>query len=353
MQLHRVGELALLKNVRNRFSAASSDRSVLVPIGDDAAVIAPGASRIAVTTDLMAEGVHFNLSYTSPSALGFKLVSVNVSDIMAMGALPRYLFLNLGLKADSDEIFFSSFYDGVQAACELYGVLLTGGDMSGVRNDLFVSATVIGECERFVARRGAQPGDRIYVTGTPGESGCGLALLKQMDSAVHAQIRSAIGVHAGPRMSESIAVGNVDLRWTDAEPLLCRHLMPIARTAEQIAPYASAMLDVSDGLCIDLTRLCDESAVGAVLQLGDLPLSEALCAGAACLGADPFSFAAAGGEDYELLFTASALPDELLAGAAGFPITCIGEITAQERSIVGIDGSVTPLVARGYEHFAQ
>ena len=353
MQLHRVGELALLKNVRNRFAAASSDRSILVPIGDDAAVISPASSSIAVTTDLMAEGVHFNLAYTSPSALGFKLVSVNVSDIMAMGARPRYLFLNLGLKADSDEIFFNRFYDGVQAACELYGVLLTGGDMSGVRSDLFVSATVIGECERFVTRRGARPGDKIYVTGAPGESGCGLALLKQMDAAVHAQILSFVGVHSDTQASESVAVGNTSLRWTDAEPLLCRHLMPIARTAELIAPCATAMLDVSDGLCIDLIRLCDESAVGAALQLADVPLSEALCAGAACLGADPFSFAVAGGEDYELLFTASSLPDELLAGAAGFPITCIGGITAQERIIVGIDGSVSPLVARGYEHFSD
>lgn len=352
MQLHRVGELALLKNIRSRFTAASNDRAVLVPIGDDAAVIAPAASRIMVTTDLMAEGVHFNLAYTSPSALGFKLVSVNVSDIMAMGACPRYLFLNLGLKAESDDMFFTRFYDGVQAACDLYGVLLTGGDMSGVRNDLFVSATVIGEGERFVSRNGAKVGDRIYVTGSPGESGCGLALLKQMDAAVHAQVLSLIGVHSDTQASESVAAGNASLRWTDAEPLLCRHLMPIARSAEQIAPYATAMLDVSDGLCMDLTRLCDESAVGAVLQLAEVPLSEALCAGAACLGADPFSFAIAGGEDYELLFTASSLPDELLAGSAGFPITCIGEITARERSIIGIDGSVNPLEAKGYEHFA-
>lgn len=352
MQLHRVGELALLRNVRNRFAAASSDRSVLVPIGDDAAVIAPAAGRIMVTTDLMAEGVHFDLAYTSPSALGFKLVSVNVSDIMAMGALPRYLFLNLGLKAESDEIFFDRFYDGVQAACDLYGVMLTGGDMSGVRNDLFVSATVIGEGERYCTRSGAKPGDKIYVTGMPGESGCGLALLKQMSAAEHSQVCALIGIGSTAQAPHAIAIGTATLPWFQAEILLRRHLMPEARSAAQIVSHATAMLDVSDGLCIDLTRLCDESRVGATLRLAHVPLSDALRAGAACLNVDPLRSATSGGEDYELLFTAPSLSEDLLAGAAGFPITCIGEITAHERTIVGMDGSISPLVAQGYEHFA-
>jgi thiamine-monophosphate kinase len=323
-----------------------------VPIGDDAAVIAPAASRIMVTTDLMAEGVHFDLAYTSPSALGFKLVSVNVSDIMAMGARPRYLFLNLGLKADSDEVFFNQFYDGIQAACNLYGVLLTGGDMSGVRNDLFVSATVIGEGERYCTRRGAKPGDKIYVTGAPGESGCGLALLKLMNAAGHALIRSSIGVHADLPFPESIMAGKQELRWIHAEPLFRRHLMPTARTAELIAPHATAMIDVSDGLFIDLTRLCDESGVGAAIQLTQVPVSEPLRKGAACLGVDPLRYATGGGEDYELLFSAPSLSDALLAGAAGFPITCIGEITAHDRLVLGVDGATIPLEAKGYEHFA-
>jgi thiamine-monophosphate kinase len=325
---------------------------LLVPIGDDAAVIAPSTTRVMVTTDLMAEGVHFHLAYTSPSALGFKLVSVNVSDIMAMGGMPHYLFLNLALKKDIDEVFFQEFYDGIQQACDLYGLVLSGGDMSCVKNDLFVSATVIGEGEYFVSRRGAKPGDKVYITGAPGESACGLKILQMMDAKGHNQIRAAIGTFAAPSLS-SISCMHRTLDWTTAEPLLRRHLMLTARQSSEIARYATAMLDVSDGLCIDLARLCDESGVGAMIRADNIPISQPLVQASAFLDCDPLSFAPAGGEDYELLFTSSTLPETFLTGLAGFPVTCIGEIIDEGRLLIDHEGVSHPLFARGYEHFSE
>lgn len=355
MQLHRVGELALLKAVRKRFNTAlQRDRSVLVPIGDDAAVFAPEASRLVVTTDLMAEGVHFDLAYTSPYALGFKLVSVNVSDVMAMGVRARYLLLNVGMKQESDEAFFEEFYDGIAAACEYYRISLIGGDMSGVRNDLFLSATVIGEGETFVTRRGARPGDRIYVTGTLGDSACGLALLKLLSAAGRALVRrriSGMTPHSGG--GEALRVNEKTLSWEVADPVLRRHLLPLARPSESIAPCATAMIDVSDGLFIDLSRLCDESGVGATIYMDRLPRSTAMVQVGALLGCDTIAWAASGGEDYELLFTAPELPDANPAETEGIPVTCIGEITGGDRIVVGVDGMQSPLQPTGYEHFIR
>ncbi len=325
-----------------------------MPIGDDAAVFAPEAGRLVVTTDLMAEGVHFDLTYTSPYALGFKLVSVNVSDIMAMGVRARYLFLNIGMKHDSDETFFEGFYEGISAACDFYRIALLGGDMSGVRTDLFLSATVIGEGERFVTRRGAKPGDRIYVSGTLGDSACGLALLKRLPSEGREQVRRCVSA-LSPVAAEHapLLVNGRSVAWKMAEPLLRRHLLPEARSPENIAPYATALIDVSDGLALDLCRLCDESGVGATVYLERLPRSAALGQATALLGLDADILASSGGEDYELLFTAPDLPDAVLAGTGGVPITCIGEITPHERTLVACDGTKSALQPKGYEHFGS
>lgn len=354
MQLQRVGELALLRAVKKRFSAAEQrDRSVLVPIGDDAAVFAPEAGRLVVTTDLMAEGVHFDLSCTSPFALGFKLVSVNVSDIMAMGVRARYLFLNVGMKQDADEAFFEAFYDGISVACDFYRITLLGGDMSGVRNDLFLSATVIGEGETFVTRRGARPGDRIYVTGTLGDSASGLAILKKLSPEDRVRVRTCLaGLSPVPSSGEPLRIGDRDVAWDNAEPLLRRHLLPLARSSDKIAPRATAMMDVSDGLYIDLSRLCDESDVGARIYLERLPRSTELIQAGAVLGIDADAWATSGGEDYELLFTAPDLPDEMLSGSGDIPITCIGEITERDRVVVAADGTGSLLRPKGYEHFS-
>ncbi|HWR89816.1 MAG TPA: AIR synthase related protein, partial [Dissulfurispiraceae bacterium] len=133
MQLRHRGELDLLKEIRERFKASFpvKESGVITGIGDDAAVIAPPADPVLITTDMMNEGVHFDLAYTAPVHLGFKLVSVNVSDIMAMGGRPRYVVLSLSMRGDLDDRFFREFFDGVAAALDHYGMALVGGDLSG------------------------------------------------------------------------------------------------------------------------------------------------------------------------------------------------------------------------------
>ncbi len=325
MRLNQAGELTLLKKLKDSFR--SSESSVIVGIGDDAAVIAPQKQQLLVTTDMMNEGVHFDLSFTSAFQLGFKLVSVNVSDIFAMAGTPKYLFLNISMNDTDTTKFFDELYEGIACAMKVYGISLLGGDLTGALNDMLLSATVIGTTEKAVTRKGALVGDRIYVTGTLGDSACGLELLKRMM----------------PEDKEAVRASR-DL--SSAQPLICRHLMPLAREASKIAPVANAMIDISDGLFIDLSRICDESGKGAKIYLDKLPLSEDLKKACGFLKLDALRIATTGGEDYELLFTAPANAD-----MAAISATCIGEITEEARIVVDTSGRETELKAEGYQHF--
>ena len=396
MQLRHIGELDLLKEVRRRFSSSSQieDGGVIVGIGDDAAVIAPRKEKLLVTTDMMNEGVHFDLGYTSPFPLGFKLVSVNVSDIMAMGGRPEYLFLDIALKGDADEGFFRELYDGIAAALDVYGMHLLGGDLTSAFRDAVLSATVLGSAGRVVTRGGASPGDKIYVTSTVGDSACGLEILKRLDAESRKTVTSnkfqvtskdskdqdSSLVTRHLLLSKGSSLGT--LEWETAEPLIRRHLMPVARESRSIAPYATAMIDVSDGLFMDLCRICDESGTGARVYLDRIPVSGEMRQAAGLMGLDPMHFATTGGEDYELLFTAndrdalSVMRNELKdnpsqppltkGGSRGgdasrithhasrsFTVTCIGEITKEDRVVVDAAGRESVLKAEGYQHFGS
>lgn len=357
MLLRQVGELGLLKEIRERFSRRETgDGGVVVGIGDDAAAFSPEPGSVLVTTDLMAEGVHFDLGFTSPLQLGFKLVSVNVSDIMAMGGRPRYLFLSLAMRESCDDSFFRGLYDGIAAAIAGYGLSLLGGDLSGARNDIILSATVVGSVSSAVTRGAARPGDRIYVTGTLGDSACGLEALRRLSDESKRRVR-AVGFAAGPEGGSpaggdpdlSLRDGVTALPWGVAEPLLRRHLTPEARDTGSFAGRATAMIDLSDGLFIDLSRVCDESGCGARVMLDAVPISAETKQAAALLGLDPLSLATGGGEDYEILFTSTVPPDELPAG--GLKVSCIGVITESSRIVVDAAGKEFELKPEGYQHF--
>ncbi|MGO9379712.1 MAG: thiamine-phosphate kinase [Dissulfurispiraceae bacterium] len=369
MRLFQVGELKLLKEVRERFRLDPGEKGVIVGIGDDAAVIAPRHKKIIVTTDMMNEGVHFDLDYTSPFHLGFKLVSVNVSDIMAMGGVARYLFINLALTRDVDDDFFKKLYDGIEHALCLYGVQLLGGDLCSAMNDTVFSATVIGEGEKIITRAGASVGDKIYITSSTGDSALGLEILKRLDDEGRAKVKSA-GTCWGTALScqhndriqktegqgiEKLSVkterGNISMSWKIAEPLLKRHLMPTARYSGDIAPYASSMLDVSDGLFIDLCRICDESGSGATVYREKIPISAESREASALLGLTPFHYVVSGGEDYELLFTSHDFPLDEYNRCHDINVSCIGEITREDRNIIDSSGGKTPLKSEGYQHF--
>jgi thiamine-monophosphate kinase len=354
MQLRLIGELRLLEEIRRRFNvpAQKGDSGIIIGIGDDAAVIAPSVDKnekVLVTTDLMHEGVHFDLSYTAPFHLGFKLVSVNVSDIMAMGGAPRYLLLTVSLKDDTDETFFWEFYEGVSQALQHYGLALLGGDLSAARNDMVFSATVLGSGSKLITRGGAVPGDRIYVTSSTGEAACGLEVLKRLvpESKEAVKLWKNIADPL-PDMILTHGEGFVKLDGNKIRPLLARHLMPVAREVREVLPYITSMIDVSDGLFIDLCRICDESRVGVRVYLEKIPISENMRFTAGCMGSSPLEFATSGGEDYELLFTISPGDAEKLNCIHAF---CIGEITDKERVTIDNLGREAAFKIGGYRHF--
>ena len=326
MKLSEIGELSLLKRIRERFKTGSGD--VVAGIGDDAAVIAPHDQMLLLTTDMMAEGVHFDLQFTTWFQVGFKLISSNVSDIYAMGGKPRFVLLNIAMDRKTDEKSLGCFLDGVERAMAVYRVELIGGDLSASRAGAAVSATLAGYAKKAVMRSGARPGDKIYVTGKLGDSACGLELLKI--------IRRPLSLETGEKTDGPVG-------WSVMEPLLRRHLLPVARKPGKISGVATAMIDVSDGLFIDLSRLCDESGVGARVSMGQLPLSSQMKKTSRALGIDAYRLATCGGEDYELLFTASS--------KRKVDAVCIGEITESDRVFIDRNGREKPLLPEGYQHW--
>lgn len=364
MKLRSLGELKLLNEIRKRFSPVTVQKGsgIIVGIGDDAAVFSCDENKILVTTDMMNEGVHFDLSYTSAYQIGFKLISVNVSDIYAMGGTPRFVFLDTAMREDTDEEFFRDFFDGVSSALDKYSLQLLGGDISSAINEMSFSATLVGFTDTFITRAGAMPGDKIYITGTLGDSACGLEILKRLTSIDRSIIKnykfitSKNLVKHPKSLSLTINSEHKQIDFSIAEPLIRRHLMPVARSLGSIADNTTSMIDISDGLFIDLNRICDESNVGARIYLSRIPLSSQVKLAAEIIGFDVCTLATSGGEDYELLFT---LPPEIAADsleslpASDFTaITCIGEIVCNERILIASDGSESPLKVEGYQHFS-
>lgn len=324
-------ELSLVSYIRERFKkrpeSLAQRQKLLVGIGDDGAVFDAGGRQVVVTTDAMAEGVHFDHSYCTPYQVGFKLVTVNVSDVFAMNANPAYLLLSLTLPKGLEAGYFTGFMDGVMDAINMYGVELIGGDITSSVSEVTVSATLIGFTDAPIKRDGASVGDLLYVTGHLGDSACALRLLRQRSRPVC--------LEKGQRLS-------LPLSWPVMEPLLWKHLMPRPHRPEVASVGASAMMDVSDGLSIDLRRLCAESGTGARVYESKLPLSKEMVEACVYLKEDPLEFCLCGGEDYEYLFTTPVVVD----GAF-----CIGEIIPEGIVIQDASGTDRELKECGYEHF--
>jgi len=293
-------------------------------IGDDAAVVRiPG--NLLITKDLLVENVDFRRDLHPPRLLGRKSINVSLSDIAAMGGRPLHAVLGLALPGDLDEAWLSAFLAGFRDASRDACVALVGGDISRARQ-IVISVTVTGEAKTFVGRGGARPGDRIFVSGTLGDAAQGLQLLEK-----------------GFRPGKDRAAGRLLKAFLDPEPRLELGAFLARRK------LASALIDVSDGLSVDLVHICEESVVGASVELGRIPMSEALRRSSK----RPLDLALNGGEDFELLFTVRPrnVP-RLRRVAKRFKITAIGRITAG-RKILAVDsaGKKKPLQVRGYEHF--
>lgn len=326
MKLSEIGERALLEIIRKRFMTRS--RRLLLGIGDDAAVIKPLNRNSLLTSDMMVEGVHFDHAWITPYQLGYKLVSVNVSDIYAMGGTPEFVLLNIAAPKNIDFAFVSRLFDGISKALKVYRIALIGGDLSASKK-LMLSAVLTGYTSKVLSRKGAKTGDMIYVTGCLGDSACGLRILKK--------IRKPVEIEKRKRTQSP-------LDWNIVLPLFRKQLMPKPRRPGKYIRAATSMIDVSDGLLIDLSRICSESNVGASVYASRIPLSKELRKASASLRLPSLPFALEGGEDYELLFTASR--------NAKVDAFCIGEITGAGMHIVHKNGLRERIITRGYQHFA-
>lgn len=339
MSVRELGELGLIRRIREGATGAPV-AGVPVGIGDDAAVLAvtPGAALLA-TTDLVIEDVHFRRAWAAPVDVGWKTMSVNLSDIAAMGGVPRWALIGLAVPGDTPATDVEEFYGGMREAAAPHGVAIVGGDTSQSPRGWFISVTLLGEhAGRPRLRSTARAGDAIAVTGTLGRSAAGLAVLE-------------MGADEARRhgLSESVIA-----------EVTRAHLRPRARVAEGqwlgAARDVHAMLDCSDGLATDLGHICRESAVGARVALDQVPIASGAEVVARTLGREPVPWAISGGEDYELLLTCDPAGVERLSSdfrkSTGTPLTVIGEIEAGKSGIVwiGADGNPVALPA-GFEHF--
>lgn len=341
----RLHEFQLINFIRRRFGRTS--RSVLRGIGEDTAVVQPAPRRqLLLTTDLLAEGIHFDLATARFEDVGYKAAVANLSDIAAMGGRPEYLLVALAVPPSCGSAEIEALYRGLMAANRPYGVVLVGGDTSASQHGLFISITLIGSVSsgQALTRNTARAGDLLYVTGTLGDALAGLEIL----SANRQKQRTAFSKATKQRIDP------------DTRFLIGRHLRPTPRLREgQLLAanrIATAAIDLSDGLSGDLAHLCEESGVGAEVEVAALPLSPACRAYAAVGQIDPVSLALKGGEDYELLFT---IPPEhrqrldRLAQRHRFPFSRIGTIRPRPFGIrlKSPDGSLHRMPRISYEHF--
>jgi thiamine-monophosphate kinase len=335
-------EFDLIRSLEARYNRRT--HGLVQGIGDDAAVIQNSVPAWwHLTTDLLAEGVHFDRKSATPGSVGYRAAMANLSDIAAMGAVPRYLLISLAVPKTWRRSHIDELYHGLMKACRLYKVALIGGDTSASQAGLFLCITLIGstKARRALFRHGAKAGDHIYVSGTLGDSLAGLKLLM---SGTPPHLRGK---------------GKAEFSPSHRQFLVRRHSRPTARVAEgrwlNDKRLASAAIDLSDGLSGDLRHLCEESRVGAEVELDKLPISPACRAYARASGISPIQLALTGGEDYELLFTASPNDSETIAREAptrGCRMTRIGTIRPRPFGIqMTSDGRTQPMPVTSYEHF--
>lgn len=333
MELKKVGEFRLLQKLPD-FIKKPAAKTVVVNIGDDAAVVKSEPGYEVFTCDSLVEEVHFKLSTISPFDLGYKCLAVNVSDIAAMAAKPRYALISLALPNTMKISFVEQFYQGLTAAAYEYGVDLIGGDLTSARQ-VTVTVTVIGFSllkKQLHLRSQADPDELILVTGNLGASAAGLWL--------------SLNPQAQKQVSQ-------------AANLLKAHFRPQARIKEALflAKHGcQALADISDGLARDITNICLASGVGCLIEEAKLPVAEGVAEVAKLSGQDATTVALSGGEDYELVFTVKPSQLKTLLArtkAAKLKISVVGQIkkAAFGCQLLTKEKRLVPLIG-GYNHFA-
>ncbi|WP_018343553.1 thiamine-phosphate kinase [Cytophaga aurantiaca] len=337
-ELSEIGEFGLIDRLK-AYLPAKSDK-IIKSIGDDAAVIKNSDDSVQlISTDLLMEGIHFDLAYTPLKHLGYKAIAVNVSDIAAMYGTPSHVVVGLALSNRFSVEAIEELYAGMKLACDTYSVDLVGGDTTSSRSGLGISVTVVGtaKADEVVYRSGAQVNDLICVTGDLGAAFMGLQLLER-EKQVYL---------ANPEMQPEL---------TDKEYIIECQLKPEARmdvvkSLKSLGLKPTSMIDISDGLASELMHICKESNVGAYIYEDKLPIDQMAFDTAREFDINPLTIMLNGGEDYELLFT---IPQSDYEKIRNHPdISVIGYIKSAEEGVhVYTKGdNLVPVTAQGWNHF--
>jgi thiamine-monophosphate kinase len=334
-EIASLGEFGLIEHLTK--NNETKNASTIVSIGDDAAVLDHFGKQTVVTTDMLVEGIHFDLMYTPLKHLGYKSVIVNLSDVYAMNATPTQITLSIAFSNRFSVEALDEFYEGVYAACEKYGVDLIGGDTASSQKGLIISITAIGEVapDKYVKRSTANKGDLICVSGFLGGAFLGLTILER-EKKIYAETGSQPDLEG-----QNYIVG--------------RLLKPEARkdiieflAEQQVTP--TSMIDISDGLSSEILHICKQSNLGCVLYEEKIPVYEDARQFAYKLELDPTACALSGGEDYELLFTVSQNDYEKIK--LNDQISVVGYMATPDegKHIITKGGNKHELVAQGWNH---
>lgn len=336
-EISELGEFGLIEKIVEDFS--DNQKSTKQGIGDDCAILNHKGKDTVVTTDLLMEGIHFDLTYTPLKHLGYKAVMVNLSDVYAMNAIPTQITVSLAISAKFSVEAIKTLYEGIKLACDRFNVDLVGGDTSASLTGLAISITAIGESDpdKAVKRSGAKDGDLICLTGDLGGAYMGLQIL-QREKKIFEQVQDS-----KPILDQYTYV-------------LERHLKPEARKdivekLHEVGITPTSMIDISDGLSSELMHICKNSGTGCEIHEGKMPFHEQTEEVCAEFGIEPLVPALNGGEDYELLFTIN--PEDLQKLQTIEDISILGRITDKKgtHELVSKGGQRIGLKAQGWNAF--
>lgn len=337
-EISSLGEFGLIDHLTKNIELQNA--SSILGVGDDAAIIDHFGKQTVVTSDLLVEGVHFDLMYTPLKHLGYKSVVVNLSDIYAMNATPSQIVISLGLSNRFSLEAIDEFYEGVYAACTHYGVDLVGGDTTSSQKGFIISVTAIGEVapDKYVKRSTAQKGDLLCVSGDLGAAYIGLLFLEREKKI----FMESPGVQPDLEQ-ESYVIGRL------LKPEARKDIIEFLSQSEIIP---TAMMDISDGLSSEILHICKQSNLGCVLYEDKIPVSEQSKQAAFKFKIDPTACALSGGEDYELIFTIPQSDyDKLVLNEE---ISVVGYMTEPEQGahIITKGGGKHAITAQGWNHLA-
>lgn len=348
MEIKELGEFGLIDHLTKDIKP--KNESTVKGVGDDCAVMHYGEKETLVSTDMLMEGVHFDLTYVDMKHLGYKSAMVNISDIFAMGGTPKQMTVSIALSKRFKVEDLEAFYEGLRMACDKWDVDIVGGDTTSSLTGLAISITVLGDAnkEDIIYRSGAKDTDLICVSGNLGAAYCGLQLLEREKTVYYMQLQEA-------RKKDKNAVVEFQPDFSGREYLLERQLQPEARgdimkTLREAGIRPTSMIDVSDGLSSEIMHICKESNCGCRVFEKEIPIDYQTAVMAEEMNMNLVTCALNGGEDYELLFTCSIGDYEKVKDLED--IRVIGHITKPEFGtlLVTRDGQEFELKAQGWQH---